>query len=158
MSNRTTESYKAVFDFIESRIFKLEPTGLMTDWEAGMRNALRVCYPEAILRGCWYHFCAAIRKKCLMLGLHSILKYEADARLIKFQITSLPLLPPESFEEGYEYIKNMAKDFDLFSTFQALFSYFEGYWIGQVLPTKYNLMDLNVNVHFLSVLTLGVLL
>lgn len=133
MSNRKAQSYEAVFNFIENRIFKLKPKGLMTDWEAGMRNALRKCYPEATLRGCWYHFCAAIRKKCLVIGLHSILKCNADARLIKKLITSLPLLPPENFEEGYAHIKNMANEFDLSSEFETLFSYFENYWINQVL-------------------------
>lgn len=133
MSNRKCESYEAVFKYIEEHIFKLEPAGLMSDWEAGMRNALQICYPTAKLRGCWYHYCAAIRKKCLKLGLHSVLKSDASARLIKHQIMSLPLLPSEHFLEGYQHIKETAVEAKLLTKFKPLFQYFENYWILQVL-------------------------
>lgn len=132
MSSRKAECYAAVFNFIDEKIFKLEPSSIMTDWEAGMRKALRSCYPNAMLRGCWYHYCAAIRKKCLTLGLHGTLQSCANARFIKQQIMSLPLLPTEHFECGYAYIKSMAKNMNLTSTFEPLFEYFDRYWIGQV--------------------------
>lgn len=132
MSNRKTKTYKAVFEYIEKNVFKLKPTEIITDWEAGMRNALRFCYPSAILRGCWYHYCAAIRKKFLKLGLHFLLVSDYNARFIKQQIMSLPLLPPENFETGYAHIKNMAKEFDFYEKLIPFFTYFDDYWLKQV--------------------------
>lgn len=108
MSSRKTESYEAVFKYIEDNVFKLEPSGLMTDWEAGMRKALRICFPNADLRGCWFHYCQAIRKKFAKLGLHYTLVSSMDARMVKQAIMALPLLPPEKFEEGYDHIKDIA--------------------------------------------------
>lgn len=132
MSNKSAECYTAAFNFIEKSIFKLEPANIMTDWELGMRSAIRKCYPKATLRGCWFHYCSAIRKKLLKLGLHFDLKISADARMIKKMIMSLPLLPSEKFAEGYEYILQLAKECQLLNTFKHFFSYFQSYWVAQV--------------------------
>lgn len=96
MTKKTTECYMAIFNLIEKSVFKLEPSGIMTDFEAGLRSALRTCYPKAILRGCWYHYCAAVRKKMFKIGLHRELETNADARMLKQLVMSLPLLPSEN--------------------------------------------------------------
>lgn len=132
MSNRTAESYSEVFNFIEKNIFNLNPLEMMTDFEAGMRNAIRKCYPGAALRGCWFHYSDAIRKRFLKLGLHSILKSSSDARLIKYQLMSLPLLPAQNFEEGYLHVKNTAIEYNLTEDLKPIFLYYENYWLDQV--------------------------
>lgn len=45
---------------------------------------------------------------------------------------SLPLLPADRFEEGYESIKDFARKKRLFNSFGALFGYFQRYWYNQV--------------------------
>lgn len=132
MSNRTTDCYTSVFNYIENEVFKLEPAGLMTDWEAAMRNALRIRYPNSKLRGCWWHHRHAVRRKCRNLGLHDLFKYNSDARMIKQQLLSLSLLPHESFTEGYNYIKNLTNRCKLSKDLKGLFSYYERFWIEEV--------------------------
>lgn len=131
MSKRTAESYQAVFEYIEQNVFQLEPASLMTDWELGMRKALKICYPGSILRGCWFHFCSSLRKKFLNLGLYSILKSCNNAKMIAQQFMSLPLLPKENFEEGLKHIKNVIQQFQLTSTFRTFLTYFN-FWVNQV--------------------------
>lgn len=63
MTNKTAECYTAVFNFIKNNIFDLKPAIIMTDWETGLRCAIRTCFPNSTLKGCWYHYCAALRKK-----------------------------------------------------------------------------------------------
>lgn len=104
----------------------------MTDWEAAMRKGLRMCYPGAILKGCWFHHSGSLRKKLLELGLNSILKSNANAKLIKYRMMSLPLLPPEKFDEGYAYIKSRAEALNLSTQFAQFFSYYERFWVNEV--------------------------
>lgn len=132
MSSKTTVCYESIFKFIETNVFKLEPGEFVTDFELGMRAAINKCYPTVPLRGCWYHYCAALRKKLLKLGLHDLLKSNALARIIKIELMSLPLLPAEYFKEGYEYIKTSAKTWKLSASFKEMFAYFENYWFAQV--------------------------
>lgn len=135
MSNRTAESYLAVFEYIEKNVFQLEPASLMTDWELGMRKALSLCYPRCILRGCWFHYCKSLRKKFIKLGLASLLKADDFAKKISQQFMSLPLLPKEHFEAGLSYIKLSIPGYQLSASFRNFLAHFN-FWIRQVC--KYN--------------------
>lgn len=132
MSSKTAVCYQAVFKFIEKNVFKLEPGEFITDFELGMRSAINKCYPTVPLRGCWYHFSAALRKKLLKLGLHNLLKSNSLARIIKMELMSLPLLSAKYFNEGYEHIKRSTENWKLSDNFKEMFAYFENYWFAQV--------------------------
>lgn len=132
MTRRTYESYAAIFNYIETHIFALEPNSFITDYEAGLRKAIRRRYPNANLHGCWYHFCAAIRKKYAKLGLFGLCKQDAEANLTKNSLMSLPLLPNDRLEEGFNYIKERAEQHGHAKQFQKLFNYFESYWLKEV--------------------------
>lgn len=132
MTRKTTECYSSVFKYIEEK-FQLGPGEIITDFEQAMRKALHERYPDTVLRGCWYHYCAALRKNHLKLGLNKLLKENSNAKQIKKMLMSLPLLPPENFKEGYEHIKYLAKDWNLSKAFDKVFKYFESYWFMQVI-------------------------
>lgn len=132
MTSKSADCYTAVFNYIKKNVFDLKPAIIMTDWEAGLRSANRTCFPTCILKGCWYHYCTALRKKVLRLGLYDELKSNANSRLIKKMMMSLPLLPPELFEEGYAHVKNFAHEHKLREKFKCFFAYYDRYWIAQV--------------------------
>lgn len=132
MTRRTTEIYADVFRFIEKKILKLKPAEFITDFEAAMRKAIRLRYRKAILRGCWYHYSAAIRKKMVKLNLLGLMKHNKNARTIKVMIQGLPLLPPECFMQGYEHVKHLARKWNLFTKFKKFFSYFQYFWVAEV--------------------------
>lgn len=132
MNHRTKEAYSHVFRFIEKNVFKLEPAEFITDFEAGMRSAINERWPSARLRGCWYHYSAALRKKMLKLGLHKLFKDSKDARCIKKMMLSLPLLPGDKFTEGYDYVQNQAQKWGLSKNFIEFFEYFK-YWENMVI-------------------------
>lgn len=132
MTERTSACYQSVFRTIEQKLFELEPDELITDFEAGLRHAIRKRFPEARLRGCWYHYCAAVRKRLVKLGLSKLFKSNDLAKIIKKQLMCLPLLPSEFFEEGYTYIKDKTIEWELFDRFAAFFKYYENYWFKQV--------------------------
>lgn len=143
MTNKTTALYNSIFEYIEYKVFKLQPNGFMTDFEGGLRKSIAHSYPEAVLRGCLFHFCDAIRRMCLKLGLHSLLISNPDAKLIKYMLMSLPLLPANMIEEGYAHIKETARNASLLYDLSKLFKYFENYWMQQV-------MKVTVNIYFSS--------
>lgn len=133
MTNKTCNAYCAIFNYIEANIFKMQPAEFITDFESSMRKAINLCYPNIILRGCWYHYCCALRRKFLKLGLHSLLKNDENARSLKQQLMSLPLLPIGNFDNGYQHIKRSANDHGLSNWFKDVFIYFEGFWITEVI-------------------------
>lgn len=132
MSRKTTDCYMAVFNFIEKEIFRLGAAEFMTDFEAGLRKALAFVYPDARIRGCWFHYCAAIRKRSRALGMHALTTNNPNARMLLSELMSLPLLPAHQFEQGYGQIIQLAGELGLSKNFKKLFKYYESFWIKQV--------------------------
>lgn len=132
MNRKTPKCYSAVFQYVERKLFKLEPSFIITDYEDGLRKAIREYWPNVDLRGCWWHHKRAVQKKCASFGLVKIFNKNAEARRIKRMLTNISLLPNELILEGFESVKEYARKKKLFETFQATFTYYETYWLQQV--------------------------
>lgn len=130
MTRKTADCYSAVFNFIEEKLFKLQPTEMMTDFEEGMRKSIKQKWPNVVLRGCWFHFCRAILKRSIKLGLKRFIKRNERAKAIRKALMSIPLLPAENIDEGFDSIVKYAKKWRLYSRFSRLFGYFRNYWLG----------------------------
>lgn len=129
MTNKSTDAYTTVFNYIENHVFKLKPSRFMTDFEEGMRKAIKICYPNATLNGCWYHFKAAVRKRCIKEGVRI---KEGNARTIYRMLLNLPLLPPDSIVMGFSIIMETARSLRVSKPFKKIFNYFQGYWMKVV--------------------------
>lgn len=105
----------------------------MTDFEAALRKAINTCYRGIRLHGCWFHYDRAIQKYVRKRPtLRNLLKNNADAKAIFKQLLSLPLLPEDKFEEGYNAIREKARQLHMLRRMFVLFRYFNSYWIRQV--------------------------
>lgn len=133
MTHKTKKCYLAVLKYIKSNVFDFEAAEFMTDFESGMRSAIKKCYPSAIIRGCWYHYVAALRKRMRMIGMTKLLKENKLAKKLQRMLMNLPLLPAEMFARGYNFIKDQARSWKLSSSFKKVFSYFERQWVIEVL-------------------------
>lgn len=129
--SKSQECYAALFKYIEEHVFEMQPDEIITDFEDGLRAAIRKEWTDVILRGCWYHYCVCICKQFLKLSMGQLLKTNANARRLKNMILCLPLLPAELFDQGLEYIKTQAVKTRLSKRFSSFFTYFN-YWVNQV--------------------------
>lgn len=131
MSNKKAATYTAVFKYFDS-IYSLQPTSIITDFENGMRKALKLCYPSIRLNGCWFQFCYALRRKALKLKLHKSIYQDEGGNLIFYQIKCIPLLPESLVETGFKIVKKNARKIGIYKRFSQLFKYFETYWLKVV--------------------------
>lgn len=131
MSNKTADAYKKLFRYIEDNVFKLNPTSFMADFEGGIRKAITEFYINAILRGCWFHFKAAVRRN-VSRQLLEIIAESTMAATIYRMLLSLPLLPSDKINEGFQIIKRITATNKLFKAFQTFFEYFENFWLQMV--------------------------
>lgn len=113
-------------------LFKMRPSEIMADYEGGLRAAIRMCWPNVSLYGCWFHYCKAINKRCRKLNMTKFLRNNSNAKRVQKALMSLPLLPADQIIEGYECIKKKARRKKLVRSFISLFKYFESYWLKQV--------------------------
>lgn len=140
MTRKTSECYTAIFEFIEEKLFKLKPKEFMTDYEDGMRLAIKKRWPTATIRGCWFHLARAVERRYRKLGLSRL----KGGKIIKRMLMSLPLLPADEIEEGFESVIKYSKKKRLYKHFSRLFSYFSRYWMNQVTYITALKMILNI--------------
>lgn len=127
MTRKTPACYSAVFKCIEENLFKMKPAEVMTDYEDGMRLAIKRHWPNAIIRGCWFHLSQAIYRKSRKLGL--IRMKNKKGKIIRKMLMNIPLLSADHIEDGYRAVIDFAKKKRLFKRFAPLFKYFENYWL-----------------------------
>lgn len=128
MTNKTAKAYENLFKYIEENVFKLQPAQFMADFEKGLRKAITICFPDTPLYGCWYHYCAAIRRRLMTLSMYRVISDDSAGAMIYRMFLSLPLLPRERILDGFEFIKLKARKAGLFNTFKAFFKYFDNFW------------------------------
>lgn len=56
MDSKKQQCYEAIFRYIETKIIEINPKSFHTDYEAGLRAALRTVYSNVQLKGCWLVF------------------------------------------------------------------------------------------------------
>lgn len=134
MNRKTTDTYKAVFKHINENIFNLNATAFMTDYECGMRIALREIYPDAKLLACWFHYCQAIRRKCSkIVGFLVMLQKNKAAEKLFLKFLALPLLPAGKIREAFELLKLNANTLEnKKKLFPRFLKYFEYQWLNRV--------------------------
>lgn len=133
MTRKLEESYAHLFAYIDENIFQLQPASFMTDFERGMRNALKTVWPAVEQFTCWFHFCQAIKKHSSQIPeFMGILRSEASTLKIYYEVMCLPLLPPPEMREAFEELKleAVAKHGQLYSTFMR---YVESHWMKKVI-------------------------
>lgn len=128
MTRKTKTAYIALFEYIESNICHLDPSSFMTDFESGMRNAIRHVYPACNLRGCYFHYTQAIRKKGRKIPgfFEAIVKDKAMHRLFR-KFLVLPLLPSDKIKSAFDRLEYAAQSFG--TTFDEFIKYFKMQWI-----------------------------
>lgn len=132
MNRKLEASYAHLFAYIDEHVLKLEPASFMTDFERGMRNALKTVWPAVEQYTCWFHFCQAVKRHSAQIPeFMSILRNEAATLRIYYEVMCLPLLPPTEMRQAFEELKTeaVAKHGTLYETFMR---YIESHWMKKV--------------------------
>lgn len=138
MTGKTQESYTRVFQYIEDNVCQLEPTSFMSDYERGMRNAIRMVYPNCTVYGCWFHYCQAIRKRSSQIPrFNGFLKGNTDARKLFHKFLALPLVRLDLIPATFNRLKQLAEAAIFGAAFKEFVKYFERYWMRIETPDSF---------------------
>ena len=113
----------------------------MCDYELSLRNAAKQVWNGAAVKGCWFHYVQAIRRRIVATKSLSILiqknKFAFNVMQMFFK---LPLLPLKYMEKGYYSIMEYQKAHNLFEQFSFFNKYFTKTW-----KNKYSFSSLSVS-------------
>lgn len=124
LPNKSESTYRRFFLILRDQ-FKVNITVYKCDFELAAINAVKYIYPQATIKGCYYHFVKNVWKTSKKIGLT---KVEQGVKIITL-CTQLPLLPPVLIPEAYLAICDMCPDKPEFHEFQK---YFNNQWILKI--------------------------
>lgn len=105
MKKKNFRSYDMIFGHLK-KLITVNITEFMADYELATRKAVTKHFPNAMLAGCYFHYCQAIRKAAKRHGLSKDVRF---AHAIK-EVSSLALLPNNFVSKGFEHIGKRFKD------------------------------------------------
>lgn len=130
MSRRTQETYAAVFNFINTKILRLDGAKMfITDYEVAKRNALVAKYPLAEFTACFFHFAQACRRKATKInGLIDLIKTNSSAHNIFYKLMYLALLPTNCIDRMFTHLMERAKEVNN-AKLNEFMKYYRRQWI-----------------------------
>ena len=133
LADKRHDTYVNVFDILKNEAvnlsLQLQPTTILSDFEAGFVSAVRSAFPMSRHRGCHLHFCQSIYRQVQALGL--VRNYEAnpEIRLQVRQLMALTFLPVAIVRMTFHLLQSQANPVLL-----GLFEYFERQWMTSTVP------------------------
>ncbi|XP_071093494.1 uncharacterized protein [Haliotis cracherodii] len=101
--NRTEATYTSVFDYLkqtaETRGLQLSPDVFQLDFERASYTAAGVVFPNAQLRGCFFHYTQSIWRCTQKLGLGTDYKSDDSVKKLVRRAAALPLVPLDKVED-----------------------------------------------------------
>lgn len=107
----------------------------MSDYERALRNALRNNFPGIPIRGCWFHFTQAVRRKASQIPgfFDEIWRSEAKKQFFH-KILALPLIRENEISSAFALLKDEVLNFE--NPCKLFLKYFERQWLRREGPSN----------------------
>ncbi|XP_068232140.1 uncharacterized protein [Palaemon carinicauda] len=117
LSNKTLETHEMFHNKIHD-ILQQTPTTIMSNFEKGSFNGFKGIFPDAIMNGCFFHFCQANYRKIVELGFKDRYRSDNEFCLKMRCFSSRAFLPMEDVPTDFE---EPSEDEDILEEFLAYF-------------------------------------
>lgn len=98
-----------------------------------MRNAILKLYPNAIHRGCWFHYAQAIKRNASKIsGFIPMIRGCESEREIYYKIMCLPLLPATMIRPTFDTLVKRGHENSTNEVFHNFLGYVERQWMEKV--------------------------
>lgn len=109
---KTQEVYIRLFGIISrlchDRRLPFHPRQIQTDFEMAAICAIRISFPLADIRGCFFHYTQAIWRKVQTLGLAGAYRESPEVKTFVRRLAVLPLVPLQELDNVWMDVHGMA--------------------------------------------------
>ena len=107
---KDTAVYTLLFRLIcdKAREFGLEfrPDVVWVDYEAAITRSIRYVLRGTVIKGCYFHYCQALRRRYSREGLTNHVFHPGTVRTVVFRLMCLPFLPVEDIGPTFDIVSN----------------------------------------------------
>ena len=130
MRNKTKEKYEELFAALKNLNAMLDPHEITTDFEIAAIEALKSSFPNANIKGCFFHFAQANWRKIQSVGLAREYQQDTEVCNILKSFVALALIPEEDIYIGFQKHKEITAKMQNEENTEFV-SYFEATWLGE---------------------------
>uniref|UniRef100_A0A1I7Z0Y5 MULE domain-containing protein n=1 Tax=Steinernema glaseri TaxID=37863 RepID=A0A1I7Z0Y5_9BILA len=135
LPNKTEGTYIRIFRKLAQVLGTSAPLTFMSDYELAARNAVELCFPGVILKGCLFHLAQSIHRNVSQRGyLNFYNQPNSEFRVIIRCLSALSLLPENMVEEGFNSLFALIGGLPVQQSNAAyvMFDYFASNYISKV--------------------------
>ena len=100
-----SELFRSLKDNASDLKVVLSPELVTCDFESGLIASIRLEFPTASIRGCYFHFCQAVYRKVQVLGLSEFYINEESYRIYIRKLLALAFVPIELIPHTFQGLK-----------------------------------------------------
>ncbi|XP_050057446.1 uncharacterized protein LOC126550282 [Aphis gossypii] len=159
LTGKTEEIYVGLFKYVRNVLpLQYDKLTIITDFELGLINAIRLVFPESSHQGCYFHYCQSIVRhlRSKESGMYNLVKANPIAARIFRMVLALPYLPPNSnnnripsmldgFNSIIMYIVQHTEIAEYFHDF--MYQYVFGYWFVRMRPEAFTIFDKDIRTN-----------
>lgn len=100
-----TAAFTALIKAAENIEVELEPETILADFELAEINAVKACWPDSEVHGCYFHFSQSMFRKLKQLHLQKSYGNDNTVHLTFKKILALAFLPPQDIPTVFNKLK-----------------------------------------------------
>lgn len=127
LPNKQRVTYTRMFELIKTLVPNLSPGSIICDYEYAAFSAMKDCFPEVNVKGCFFHLAQNMKKHLAQIGVISQYNNDAEFALRAKMVTALAFVPIADLDE---YIDALANDLPV--ELQPLLNWFEDSYVGRL--------------------------
>jgi hypothetical protein len=128
LTRKTENLYTRVFNSLFDLNENLNPDSVMLDFELAAINAISSVFPNAVIKGCYFHFRKAIYRHIQGTPADVLYKNDDDARTLLKSLMALAFVPESDVVEAFEELQEC---FEKYPDLLPIITYFEDNFIGR---------------------------
>lgn len=118
-----------MFTILKELVPDVMPQHIMLDFEKACMTAAQMAFPQANVRGCYFHLCQSLVRKINIVGLKSVYESDSNIKLILKSLPALAFVPIQDVKIVFDQLAEIFPDGDEYS---EILSYFKSTYIEGV--------------------------
>ena len=126
LPNKTRSTYSRMLSVIKEQIPTADPTCILLDFEMAAMSTFNEFFPDANIKGCFFHLSQSVIRKANQLGMKSDIESNIDFSTAVLCLPALSYVPSDCVVEAFELLADSMPHHD---HMDELISFFEHTYI-----------------------------
>ena len=128
LQKKNEATYSEMFRILKDLVPNMAPQKILLDFERACINAAKSTFPDAEVKGCYFHLSQSLIRKIHAVGLKIAFESNVDTKLMLKSLAALAFVPPEEVRDVFDQLAATFPDEDGFNDVLTYFfsTYIEG--------------------------------